>query len=472
MWRVRTRLTAETAPSVFLGEALGRLARLEVPTSPPPTDLTRALLRDQHHMMQRIDSPHVIDAIDGEFYSDEPFLATEYIDGMTLQEHVETNGVLTGTALHTFASKLALGIAAMHRMEIVNRNLHPDNVILGPSGPVIADLSRAIELSQGTSNGEPGLGTPGWASIQQLQGEEPALPFDVFSWGAVVQFAATGSSPVRDGLPHELMARTEQGNFAPVSIDGPLGELVTAALSNDPEDRPDIETILQRSFAATVDADPGSGRRLRLLAATAGLALGAIALIFGINRATNRTTANVVETATAASTDTTLDDDELAELVIGLEGGNIGRVGLDTQSLETGKRGRDGGPNLIVPEGFEFEDVSGIQPEGYSSIPNRRGAAEPEPTAVATPVPRPTATPRPTAAATSTPRATATPGATATPRATATPTATPDPSTTPTPTATPTATATPTPTVTPTPTATPVPIPTSTPAPSPTPLPG
>ncbi|MES0835305.1 serine/threonine-protein kinase [Nocardiopsis tropica] len=168
-----------------------------------------------------------------------PWLATEYVAGPVLHEHVGRCGPLTGPTLTVFAADLAEALAAIHAVGVVHRDLKPGNVILSSDGPKVLDfgIARAAEETALTRTG--GLvGTPGWIAPEQYAGQDATDRSDMFAWGALVAFAATGRHPFGAGGTDTTASRILHD---PPELDGvPAGlrELLARALDKDPARRP------------------------------------------------------------------------------------------------------------------------------------------------------------------------------------------------------------------------------------------
>ncbi|GAB3724898.1 protein kinase domain-containing protein [Nocardiopsis nanhaiensis] len=168
-----------------------------------------------------------------------PWLATEYVPGQTLRQHVRQHGPLTGGMLTALATGLAEALAAIHDVGVVHRDLKPGNVILAPDGPKVVDfgIARAADGTALTATG--GLmGTPGWTAPERYDGEEATGASDMFAWGGLVAYAATGRDPfgsgAADALAHRV--RNEDPDLAGVPED--MVSLVRRALDRDPSGRP------------------------------------------------------------------------------------------------------------------------------------------------------------------------------------------------------------------------------------------
>ena len=177
--------------------------------------------------------------------ADRPWLATEYVPGPTLDEHVRGHGPLRGEALTVFAAGVAEALTAIHAAGVVHRDLKPGNVILAPDGPKVLDfgIARAVEETALTRTG--GLvGTPGWISPEQYGGADATDRSDVFAWGGLVAYAATGAGPFGTATSDVLAARVLSAAPSLNGILEPLRGVVGRSLAKDPAHRPDAATLV------------------------------------------------------------------------------------------------------------------------------------------------------------------------------------------------------------------------------------
>ena len=138
----------------------------------------------------------VVEARDG----DRPWLATTLVVGPSLADAVAQRGPLPEVSVWRLAAGLAEALAEVHAGGLVHRDLKPSNVLLAADGPRVIDfgISRALD---GTVLTETGMlvGTPEFMSPEQATGAPAGPPSDLFSFGGVLTFAATGSGPFGDG---------------------------------------------------------------------------------------------------------------------------------------------------------------------------------------------------------------------------------------------------------------------------------
>ena len=187
---------------------------------------------------------------DADPLGDPAWLAVEYVPGLTLKAYVEEHGPLPVDLAAMAGAMLAEGLAIVHRV-LLHRDLKPQNVILGPSGPVLIDFGLAVlaEREDGlTESGIP-VGTPAYMAPEQARGEGRLGPAtDVYGLGATLVFALTGHTlyPPTNALLTMRQIADPDRLLDLSGVPDPLSPLVGAMLAFDPAARPDLETVQQR----------------------------------------------------------------------------------------------------------------------------------------------------------------------------------------------------------------------------------
>ncbi|WP_067457365.1 protein kinase domain-containing protein [Actinomadura macra] len=174
------------------------------------------------------------------------YMVTEYIDGPSLLQHVSENGALSPGMLHGVAVGVAAALVAIHSAGLVHRDLKPSNVLLSISGPRVIDFGIARALDMASSHTRTGqvVGTPGWIAPEQILTQQVTPAVDVFAWGCLVAYAASGRNPFGHGSFQIMAARAVHAEPEVGDLPAPLAGLVRSCLRKEPEQRPSARDLL------------------------------------------------------------------------------------------------------------------------------------------------------------------------------------------------------------------------------------
>ncbi|MDX6742465.1 serine/threonine-protein kinase [Actinocorallia sp. A-T 12471] len=203
----------------------------------------RVHLRKEVAALEKVASFCTARVVEADLDNTPPYLVSEFVPGPDLQSRVENDGPFTPDALRRLGVGMATALTAIHAAGVVHRDLKPANVLLGPDGPRVIDfgIARTEEMSRSAT----GLkGTPRWMAPELFRGERATEAVDVWAWGAIILYAATGQPLVAgDSIPSiihgVLNAEPDLTPLPPA-----LRPLVDSALDRDPERRPSARRLL------------------------------------------------------------------------------------------------------------------------------------------------------------------------------------------------------------------------------------
>jgi hypothetical protein len=240
-YRLLKRLGSGGMGRVFLGRSPGgRLVAVKVIRSELAADPDfRARFAQEVAAARQVSGLYTAPLVDADPDAAEPWLVTSYVDGPSLADAIAANGPMPATGVVALALALAEGLAAIHAVGVVHRDLKPSNVLLAADGPRIIDfgISRAVDATAMTQAGLV-VGSPGFMSPEQANGNAVGPASDVFSLGTVLAYAGTGIGPFGTGIPEVLLYRVVHGSPALDDMPAPLRPVVERCMSKDPEQRP------------------------------------------------------------------------------------------------------------------------------------------------------------------------------------------------------------------------------------------
>ncbi|TYB51822.1 protein kinase [Nonomuraea sp. PA05] len=247
-YEVLGRLGVGGQGTVYLaqGEA-GRVAIKVIHAQGAADPRARRRFADEVAIASRVPRAYTAMIIEAATDGDQPYIVSEYVEGSSLQELVETHGPLSGAALERLATYTATALAAIHGAGVVHRDLKPANVIIGPDGPRVVDFGIARALEATTAVTTP-VGTPAYLAPEQVAGAEADVgpPVDVHAWAATVYFAATGKALFAGSNVAFIINRVLNETPDVRVISEPLRSLIAGCLDKDPARRPTSMELLGR----------------------------------------------------------------------------------------------------------------------------------------------------------------------------------------------------------------------------------
>jgi predicted Ser/Thr protein kinase len=207
-------------------------------------DEARRRLAREVGSLSRVRSRRIAEIVDADPWGEIPFVATRYVPGLSLHDHVVEEGPLAGADLLWFADCLAEALEAVHDVGVLHRDIKPSNVIMEGRTPILIDfgLARVADDSRITMTGWL-LGTPGYLAPEILHGDDATAASDVHAWAATVAFAGTGRAPFGRGPSVAVMDRVRRGEHDLSGLDPAVRPLVEEALAPRAEDRPSLDDV-------------------------------------------------------------------------------------------------------------------------------------------------------------------------------------------------------------------------------------
>jgi eukaryotic-like serine/threonine-protein kinase len=208
----------------------------------------RERLKREARAAARLSNPGIATVYSLEEFDGSLCIVSEYVKGATLQKILLSGPLLPGKLIE-IAIQIAGALAAAHEQGIVHRDLKPENVILADSGTVkILDFGLA-RFEAGTDEAVPHLtksgaflGTPAYASPEQLLGAEVDRRTDIFSFGVLLYEMAAGKHPFGAADAMSTAARILESEVAGLALVNPaipeaFDRIVMRCLKRRAEDR-------------------------------------------------------------------------------------------------------------------------------------------------------------------------------------------------------------------------------------------
>lgn len=218
-------------------------------------DLAQRMMREAR-TLANLRHPNIVQVHDGGLTAERPprpFFVMEALQGMPLRELLREMNELGAGVGAVHALRIAVGILSglgyAHESGVIHRDVKPDNVFLHKSTDAITtakilDFGIAHLLMGKRLTGRHFIGTPRYASPEQLRGDPISPQSDIYSAGLVLWELLTGEVPYaqhRDMAAivgahlHEPLPRP---SLRCREVTPALDDLVASMLAKDPRDRP------------------------------------------------------------------------------------------------------------------------------------------------------------------------------------------------------------------------------------------
>ncbi|MGD0524163.1 MAG: serine/threonine-protein kinase [Polyangiaceae bacterium] len=239
----------------------------------------RARLEREGRALASIHHPGVVEVLDGGLTPEgDSYLVMEMLEGRTLEGLLAARGKLSVTDTVGIALQLCDALEAVHRAEVVHRDVKPANIVVlgakhGAEVVKLVDfgIAKLLDPAPDDRLTQPGaiIGTPAYLTPELLLGEGAVDPsVDVYSLGVIMYECLSGAVPHDGHLSQVLLSATGDEPTPSVRSRAPdvppaLARVIDRAISKTPEAR----FASARELAAAVErAVPGGDRRTALRA--------------------------------------------------------------------------------------------------------------------------------------------------------------------------------------------------------------
>ncbi|HEX5200299.1 serine/threonine-protein kinase [Paractinoplanes rhizophilus] len=238
----------------------------------------RARFRGEVNRARQVPPFSTAEVLDADPDHQPPYLVVEYVDGPSLATKVREDGPLTGSGLHGLAIGIATALTAIHGAGVIHRDLKPGNVLLAPGGTKVIDfgIARAFEATSRHTRTDQMVGTVAYMAPERFDpapgGRPTTAAADIFAWGAVVAYAATGRTPFDADSATATAVRILTQPPDLTGLPPALHDAVEWALAKEPQDRPTARQLLDLLVAAPTSASPASPSAAPPVPSAAGVA--------------------------------------------------------------------------------------------------------------------------------------------------------------------------------------------------------
>lgn len=208
-----------------------------------------------------LNHPNIVSIYTVGKHEDVRYISMEYVKGKTLTALIREAGRLSIARALEITLQAADALAAAHKVDMVHRDVKPDNIMIDEAGRVkVMDFGLARGLHSTTQLTAQGavVGTPRYMSPEQCEGQKPDHRSDIYSLGIVLFEMLTGQTPYSAETPLALMRQivdTPLPSIQEQSADVPpqICSIIYRMTAKRPEDRYENAEILCEDIRAFLE---------------------------------------------------------------------------------------------------------------------------------------------------------------------------------------------------------------------------
>jgi tetratricopeptide (TPR) repeat protein len=274
-YRLARRLGSGGMGEVHLAEdlALGREVAVKVLRRTLATDLFISKFRDEARIVAQLSHPGIVGVFDIGQRGGWSYIVMEYVRGPNLATLVSASLPPPPSQVLGYVAAVADAMAHAHRRGVVHRDLKPANILVGVDGVVkVTDfgIARVLAGDEGdqTAFSAAGLqvGTVNFMAPEQLLYDRADARTDIYLLATTLFYCLSRKYPFAgESAPTKTQQDAPRLSSRVKQVSRALDDLVAAALSRRPGDRPESMEVFAAALRAAPEAS-GDGDSTELLA--------------------------------------------------------------------------------------------------------------------------------------------------------------------------------------------------------------
>ncbi len=273
-YRILERIGAGGMGKVYLADDSESGRRVAVKTVDQKL-VSAKLIKKEIETLSILEHDFVIRLFDAFKYHDDFCIVTEYVEGGTLYERLQS-GLLDFESVQKYAHQILDALDYIHSQGIIHSDLKPHNIIIdsrdnvkvidfGIARTASAEIAADIKQIRGTLR---------YMSPEQIDRKPHDIRSDLFSFGIILYEICTGSNPFKGQEDNAVMYSILYDDPIPAEkisnrVTPQLSALIMSLLAKNPADRPgsalEVRQLLAEALAATQEAISPRGNRLAIL---------------------------------------------------------------------------------------------------------------------------------------------------------------------------------------------------------------
>ncbi len=145
----------------------------------------------------KLNHPNIVQIFNVGRENDVDFIVMEYVEGVTFKELLAKQPKFPFARLARIAEKVARGLAAAHKEQIVHRDIKPENIMVTAAGEIKITDFGAASLAVNVENPKENIiGTPLYMAPEVILRQAIDGRADIYALGLLLYAAAAGAHPI------------------------------------------------------------------------------------------------------------------------------------------------------------------------------------------------------------------------------------------------------------------------------------
>lgn len=204
----------------------------------------RRRFKNESKAIAVLSHPNIVKVFDVSFGDRLQYIVMEHVEGITLKEYIEQQGVINGKEVVHFTTQILRALQHAHDKGIVHRDIKPQNILLLQNGNIkVTDFGIArFSRSETRTMTESAIGSVHYVSPEQARGELTDEKTDIYSVGVLMYEMLTGQLPFQsDNAISVALMQVNEDAVPPSSIneDVPTGleQITMRAMQKNQKER-------------------------------------------------------------------------------------------------------------------------------------------------------------------------------------------------------------------------------------------
>lgn len=276
-WQKGKLLGSGTFGTVYVGfnrETGDMCAMKEVPLVPDDSRSSESIkqLEQEINLLSQLEHPNIVQYHGSETVEDLFYIYLEYVPGGSIHKLINDYGPLEEPVIRIYTRQILSGLAYLHSMNTVHRDIKGGNLLVDTSGRVkLADFGMAKHIN-GPATPLSLKGSPYWMAPEVLMQKNTGhdLAVDIWSLGCTVIEMATGKPPWSEYEGAAAMFKVFKSEVPPIpdSLSPEGRNFVYCCLCRNPAQRPTASQLLEHAFVKNATQQDNSDL---LASATSGI---------------------------------------------------------------------------------------------------------------------------------------------------------------------------------------------------------